>query len=137
MRHRVGGLGRPGYLQGQEGRQKKVLIVKDPVIAVLKDGEEEPATPLSPNRFVKQFAKTYLPGGAGDPFRSRSSRTPFFLLVKEEMVEKMMIILGDHAAFFLRPLRRFWAALLHRGGLRNPAADRDAQPARRRAPACE
>ena len=137
MRHRVGVLGRPGYLAGTCKAKKdgNVLIVKDPVITVLKDGEEEPATPLSPNRFVKQFAKTYLPGGAGDPFRSRSSRTPFFLLVKEEMVEKKMIILGDHAASFLRPLQK--AALLHRGGLRNPAADRDAQPARRRAPACE
>ena len=39
----------------------KTLLVKDPVVTVLKDGEEEPPE-LGPNRFAKQFAETYSPG---------------------------------------------------------------------------
>ena len=42
----------------------KYLVLKDPTVTVQPDGaeEEEPATPLSPNRFAKQFDKTYSPG---------------------------------------------------------------------------
>ena len=48
-------------ISGERGTCKvkkdgKVLIIKDPLVAVLKDGEVE-SSALGPNRFVKQWAK--------------------------------------------------------------------------------
>jgi len=58
-------------ISGERGTCKvkkdgKVLIIKDPLVADSKDGEEE-SSALGPIRFVKQFIKTYSDPFVDDP----------------------------------------------------------------------